>query len=437
MAENGRQRLTSWKEIASYMGRDVRTVLRWEKQRGLPIHRVPGATGRVVFAYTNELDTWVRGAANEPEADALDQGVPALIPESASPAGSSTERPRPWWRAAALPAAAIVVLAGGALWLMGAALGGAGGEIGHAVVTEAAVQATRPDGRVLWTYPLGRVVNRLASAAVVVDLNGDARADVAASIATSTDGAGPGTLLALDHRGRKLWEHQSQESLTFGTESFGPPWLPHDYGDLSAFSLGGQPFVAWTLHHHTWWPSMLAVVNGRGDRTATFVNSGWIRNVFLSKDGRYLLAGGISNARDGAAFAILDARQPGGTSPEDPDSKWACRNCPAGTPLRYFVIPWTDVIDPTLLGGRTGSFTSLPDGGIELRAVQSQNAEMFVDLTPSLEIKRRRIGDGFWLVHAQREREGLLKHSRETCPFRNGPTVLEWMPEQGWRELKP
>jgi hypothetical protein len=32
MAEEGRQRLTSWKEIAAYLGRDVRTVLRWEKE---------------------------------------------------------------------------------------------------------------------------------------------------------------------------------------------------------------------------------------------------------------------------------------------------------------------------------------------------------------------------------------------------------------------
>ena len=35
-------RLDSWKAIAGHLGRDVRTVLRWEKERGLPVHRVPG-----------------------------------------------------------------------------------------------------------------------------------------------------------------------------------------------------------------------------------------------------------------------------------------------------------------------------------------------------------------------------------------------------------
>jgi hypothetical protein len=30
--------LGSWKEIAAYLGRDVRTVQRWEKKEGLPVH---------------------------------------------------------------------------------------------------------------------------------------------------------------------------------------------------------------------------------------------------------------------------------------------------------------------------------------------------------------------------------------------------------------
>lgn len=33
------ERLDSWKEIASYLKRDVRTVQRWERREGLPVHR--------------------------------------------------------------------------------------------------------------------------------------------------------------------------------------------------------------------------------------------------------------------------------------------------------------------------------------------------------------------------------------------------------------
>ena len=32
-------RLDSWKEIAVYLNRSVRTLYRWEKDEGLPVHR--------------------------------------------------------------------------------------------------------------------------------------------------------------------------------------------------------------------------------------------------------------------------------------------------------------------------------------------------------------------------------------------------------------
>ncbi len=45
MRENGRERLDSWKAIADYVGREVRTAMRWEK-KGLPVHRVPAGAAR-------------------------------------------------------------------------------------------------------------------------------------------------------------------------------------------------------------------------------------------------------------------------------------------------------------------------------------------------------------------------------------------------------
>ena len=39
-------KLETWKEIAVYLGRDLRTVMRWEKERSLPVHRLPVAAVR-------------------------------------------------------------------------------------------------------------------------------------------------------------------------------------------------------------------------------------------------------------------------------------------------------------------------------------------------------------------------------------------------------
>jgi hypothetical protein len=91
-------RLDTWKEIAAYLGKDVRTAIRWEQERGLPVHRIPGQKRSGVFAWKSEVDRW-RGMAHEPEAAA-----PAT-----SPADS-----RSWSRipvlGGAVPAIAVIVV---------------------------------------------------------------------------------------------------------------------------------------------------------------------------------------------------------------------------------------------------------------------------------------------------------------------------------------
>ena len=66
--------LVSWKEIAAFLDRAERTVKRWERERGLPVHRVPGGERGGVFAYPDELTEWLRGKSGELEADELATG---------------------------------------------------------------------------------------------------------------------------------------------------------------------------------------------------------------------------------------------------------------------------------------------------------------------------------------------------------------------------
>ena len=60
MAGTDQQRLDSWKEIGHYFGRDERTVKRWERERRLPVHRVPGSGRGRVYAYPQELADWLQ-----------------------------------------------------------------------------------------------------------------------------------------------------------------------------------------------------------------------------------------------------------------------------------------------------------------------------------------------------------------------------------------
>jgi len=52
-------RLDSWKEIAGHLRRGARTLQRWEREQGLPVHRLRHDQGSTIYAYKSELDAWM------------------------------------------------------------------------------------------------------------------------------------------------------------------------------------------------------------------------------------------------------------------------------------------------------------------------------------------------------------------------------------------
>ena len=55
---NVEDKLKSWRQIASYLNRGVRTVQRWNLYAGLPVHRV-GPARTPVVAFRSEIDAWL------------------------------------------------------------------------------------------------------------------------------------------------------------------------------------------------------------------------------------------------------------------------------------------------------------------------------------------------------------------------------------------
>ncbi|MFZ0593207.1 MAG: DPP IV N-terminal domain-containing protein [Bryobacteraceae bacterium] len=80
-------RLDSWKEIAAYLKKGVRTVQRWEQSNGLPVHRLELDRRGSVYAYKNELDEWWRSkqssGTNEPIEELADTEDLPEAPEDA------------------------------------------------------------------------------------------------------------------------------------------------------------------------------------------------------------------------------------------------------------------------------------------------------------------------------------------------------------------
>jgi Tol biopolymer transport system component len=76
-------RLDSWKEIAAYMRRDVKTVQRWEKREGMPVHRHVHDKMGSVYAFRSELDAWAEHRRLTAPAEGL------AMPADAAPSSPS------------------------------------------------------------------------------------------------------------------------------------------------------------------------------------------------------------------------------------------------------------------------------------------------------------------------------------------------------------
>jgi len=87
-------RLDSWKAIAEYLDRDTTTVMRWAKERGLPVHVVQGEghRRRAVYAYKEEIDAWLKKPT--PQGLHADDGKnQSEIPPLRSSQGRNDNRP--------------------------------------------------------------------------------------------------------------------------------------------------------------------------------------------------------------------------------------------------------------------------------------------------------------------------------------------------------
>ena len=111
---NAMPRLNSWKEIAAYFDRDIRTVQLWEKREALPIHRHEHSTRSSVYAFPDELDLWLRTRRQERSSPAPE----ALTPEVPAPTLPAPSHSRGHNLAAVLFTACILIALSVWAWLI-------------------------------------------------------------------------------------------------------------------------------------------------------------------------------------------------------------------------------------------------------------------------------------------------------------------------------
>ena len=112
-------RLDSWKEIASYLDRDVTTVQRWEKREGMPVYRHLHDRIGSVYASRTELDAWVqsRNLRAEQENGKNSLSFNTSEPPPPSPIVDPSTTSARWRFVIPLAAAAVAIAIGVSLWL--------------------------------------------------------------------------------------------------------------------------------------------------------------------------------------------------------------------------------------------------------------------------------------------------------------------------------
>lgn len=416
MPDPGRRRLNSWKEISAYLDRDVRTVSRWEKHRGLPIRRLPGG-GRSVFAYTDEVDAWLAGGGAE-EGTALEQ------PVRRSPG-------RRWALIVSLGVVVIALLSASKLWPRTA-------PVVTVELQGSDVVARAASGSEVWRHTFAERIRFVPNINVtaVTDLDGDGTAEVAAVIAKPTTSLDDDGLYLFDADGRLLWERRITETLTYRGGRYLPPWST---GPITVARVQGQPRIVWASHHHTWWPSIVALFDRSGRLVSSFRHAGWITSISGTPQGRVVVAG-VSNHFDTDVVAVLDDASWPGAEPSPAGTPYECVDCPAGRPLRYFVLPRLELNRAAGAKRRSAHLHVYPNGRMSVRIVQDAAStapgEFILDLTEDHRASTARVSDDYWQWHRMLESQGLVKHSAEACPDKQPFPIKEWERGRGWAERR-
>ena len=417
----GGERLDSWKAIAAYLGKDAGTVRRWERTRGLPVHRVPGGKGTSVYAFTTEIDAWLRAPGQETVED-----------EAAEPSPFN----RRWLSVATVSALAAISIGLASWFNRGSAIDPRNVKV-H--LTEQSLTAIDGEGRELWVHQLAdgwRHFKTIVSDTTKVTQGRDPRVYfVTSHRMKGTDGpveGGEFTALGID--GTRDFTFRFFDNVRFGGKPYGEPWA------VTAFSApedGQGSLLAVAAHHWLWSPSLLAILDRNGKRLGTYANYGWIEQLtWLSAD--RLLFGGFSHSHDGGMVGLLDPRQLDGQSPEDPSSPFYCDTCGTNLPLKLVVMPRTEVNVMTqsrfnrAIVERTGDRVIVRT--IEVPAAEGQGAaDAIYEFTTALEFISASFSQYYWQIHERLYGEKKIDHDRDHCPFKNGPQNIRlWTRESGW-----
>jgi hypothetical protein len=293
--ENGRD-LISWKEIAEYLRVTVRAAQKWERERGLPVRRLPGKRS-MVSASRDELNSW-RKLPDRP--------------------GDTARRARHW-------RGLYLVILGVSLFAAAACL--------FFAIRRSAPVAFRVDqgslvvldehGHELWqrVFDDPLLTEAYATDAYyghrrfwVGDLDGDGHKEVLFVVRTLHEAWGADYLACFSDRGVERWRFVPGRKISSASETFANRYVVRDFA-VAPLGHGGAPEILVTSSQIPYYPDQVALLSSAGKILGEYWHSGNLEYLVVS--GRDIYLGGISNGYRAATLVVLDADHISGVSTEE------------------------------------------------------------------------------------------------------------------------
>ncbi len=442
-------RLNSWKEIAAYFGKAVRTVQRWEAELGMPVHRMGTGRGQSVWAFGDELDRWREsteasadgpgretsvwaetsaiGSEPEPPAEAgsSEARVQDRAPDVAPPLPGPPSRRRSRTVLAAVSLVAVAAL-GIAVWL-GSRAPTSGRQPASYEIAGNTLRIFDRAQTLLWekrfdfrltegAYGNGRQGS--SEAVVMDDIDGDGNVEVLfVSEPTLPSSRG---LFCFTAMGDLRFHHQPQSKARFGDVPAGPPWRG---AFVKAVGDPGHPHNVWFVSFHVAeFPTIVEKLDPDGNVRGTYWSNGQVQVLeeAVINGERLVLLGGVSNEFRGASLAVLEEADPTATAPASSDH-YTCYACPPIVPRAFLVFPRLDVARVVADYSRVPQVRVDEEGHVMLLVAHgtapavpndesAQQALSLYTLDGQFRVVSGEVHPKYAAVHAIFERKGLLDH---------------------------
>ena len=405
VASNGRNGnvLTSWKEIAAYLDRDVRTCVRWEKRYGLPVHRLEKDAKAKVFAYRDEIDRWLAerpsGGGAGPGGRGRPRSVGRAVPLLFALAGLAAAAYFLFLRPAPDPGASVpadfrvrgsalvaVDAKGRELWAHDTGLAGLESEAFY----REHFQAKRPGQSYVPVWPY----------LMIRDLDGAAGPEVLFSPQTKLED-GDGALLCLDGRGNERWRFEAGRELETGERTFRKEFRIFGF-DVDDYDGDGAPEILVIAFHKPHWPCQVALLDTAGRLEGEYWNAGYVMDASagdVDGDGdRELVLAGVNNEYNRGCVAVFEAGALRGASPQRA-AEFAMPGPGPGGQSAYILFPKSDVHAAMHLQGDPVNYFWIHEGG-GLTA-QTYETQIHFDLDRALSCRDVTLSHFFLNLHGE------------------------------------